>query len=143
MKTLIELLHTGGYSCVIENDEVRTFTRRGVADIHHLLKNEPDFLKGASVADKVVGKAAAALMVLGGVKQLYTDVISSPALNLLTNAGVNVAFIEEVPLIRNRDNTDWCPLEKVCYEEQSPEKLLPLIDQFIAKMKANSTLLAS
>ena len=57
MEELINLLHTGGYSCTIANKgEIRTFTQRGVADIYDLLTQEPEFLKGASIADKVVGK---------------------------------------------------------------------------------------
>ena len=60
MKELIDMLHAGEYSCVIANGErIRTFTRRGVADLYDLLVQEPEFLHGAFVADKVVGKAAA------------------------------------------------------------------------------------
>lgn len=59
-----------------------------------LLENEPEFLLGAFVADKVVGKGAAALMVLGGVKHVYTDVISTPALDLFKTYGVEVSFSE-------------------------------------------------
>ena len=55
------------------------FTQRGVADLYDLLTQEPDFLKGALIADKVVGKGAAALMILGGIKELHTDIISSKA----------------------------------------------------------------
>ena len=91
MKELIEKLHAGGYSCVIANgDCIRTFTQRGVADLYDLLVQDADFLKGASVADKVIGKAAASLMVLGGVKEVYTHTISQPALLLLQEAGINV-----------------------------------------------------
>ena len=62
MEELINLLHTGGYSCVIDNEgKIRTFTQRGVADLYDLLTREPEFLKGALIADKVVGKGAAAL----------------------------------------------------------------------------------
>lgn len=65
MEELINLLHTGGYSCVIANEgKIRTFTQRGVADLYDLLTREPEFLKGALIADKVVGKGAAALMIL-------------------------------------------------------------------------------
>ena len=77
MEELINLLHTGGYSCTIANKgEIRTFTQRGVADIYDLLTQEPEFLKGASIADKVVGKGAAALMILGG----YILILSVPKL---------------------------------------------------------------
>lgn len=135
MEEIIKLLHEGGYSCVIENGEIRTFTRRGVADLYDLLNREATFLKGARVADKVIGKAAAALMVLGGVSEVYTDVISEPALALLRNAGVQVKGVAVVPRIRNRAKTGWCPLETICYEAGEAEEMLPLIRDFVEKMR--------
>ena len=60
MKRLIDILDEGGYSCVIaQGDHIRTFTRRGVADLYDLLQEDAAFLHDASVADKVIGKAAA------------------------------------------------------------------------------------
>ena len=51
MEKLINLLHTGGYSCTIANGgKIRTFTQRGVADLYDLLTQEPEFLKGAGKA---------------------------------------------------------------------------------------------
>ena len=135
MEDIIHLLHQGGYSCVIANDEIRTFTQRGVADLYYLLNHDTAFLKGASIADKVIGKAAAALMVLGGIKKVYTDVISSSALALLRDAKVEVTFGQMVPFIQNRDQTGWCPLEKKCSQKDSAEEILPLIKEFIEKMK--------
>lgn len=70
MEKIIDLLHSGGYSCVIGNGtEIRTFTQRGVADLYDLFRQDPSFMKGAGIADKVIGKAAAGLMVLGGIRQ--------------------------------------------------------------------------
>lgn len=138
MNELINLLHTGGYSCVIANKEkTRTFTQRGVADLYDLLTLEPDFLKGASIADKVVGKGAAALMILGGVKEVYADVISSHALTLFSKSEVKVNFSQEVPFIRNRDQTGWCPVETLCKETDSPEEILLLIQEFLRKIRGN------
>lgn len=137
MEELIKLLHLGGYSCVIANGEVRrTFTQRGVADLYDLLTLEPDFLQGASIADKVVGKGAAALMILGGIKELYTDVISAKALELFRQSDVKVDFKQEVPFIWNRDRTGWCPVETMCSEEESAEAILPMIRDFLEKVRS-------
>ncbi len=137
MKPLIELLHQGGYSCVIrQGEEVRTFTRRGVADLYDLLYQDPAFMRGALLADKVVGKGAAALMILGGIARIYTDLISQPALELLEAAGVPVEYVTLVPHIENRDKTGWCPVETLCRNEQTAEAILPLIDEFIRKMRS-------
>lgn len=81
MESIIDILHKGGYSCVMKNrEEVRTFTQRGVADLYDLYQADSAFMKGATIADKVIGKGAAALMVLGGFKTVYADIISTPAL---------------------------------------------------------------
>jgi len=128
MEELINLLHSGGYSCVIANgDNIRTFTQRGVADLYDLLTQEPDFLKGASIADKVVGKGAAAL-------------ISSKALDLLRSSDIKVHFVQEVPFIWNRDHTGWCPVETMCSEEESAEAILPLIRDFLEKIRSGKKL---
>lgn len=135
MRELIRLLHEKQCSCVIANGEVRVFMQRGVADLYELLDREPGFLKGAFVADKVVGKAAAALMILGGVKELYADVISLPALTLLRDSAVKADSAEVVPYIKNRDQSGWCPLETICYKEGSATDILPLVREFIEAKK--------
>lgn len=67
---IINRLFAEQCSCIIcNNHEIRLFHERGVKDIYRLLKEEPDFLNGSFIADKVIGKAAAALMILGGVKR--------------------------------------------------------------------------
>lgn len=120
---------------IAKDGAVRTFARRGVIDLFELLTNEPDVLQGASVTDKAIGKAAAALMVLGGVKEAATPRISTPARRLLQEASIPVDYDEEVPLILNRDKSDFCPLEKRCKVSDDPEKLLPIIEHFIHEIK--------
>ena len=83
MDKLIKLLHEGNYSCVIKNKEISTFTQRGITDLYDLLNTDPAFLRGAQIADKVIGKAAAVLMVLGRVQEVYTDIISEPAIGFI------------------------------------------------------------
>lgn len=136
MKELIDMLHAGGYSCVIANgDRIRTFTQRGVADLYDLLVQESEFLHGASVADKVIGKAAASLMVLGGVREVYTRTISRPALQLLQEAGVMVTCDEIVDHIINRDRAGWCPLEQASRDLHSAKEIFPVIEKFIANLR--------
>lgn len=132
----IGLLFAEKCSCVIRNgDSVRIFRERGVADLYRLLHEEPALLRGAFVADKVVGKGAAALMVLGGVEAIFADVVSRPALELLAGAGIAVEYTVVVPNIVNRAGTDICPVEQLCAEAESAAECLPQIEGFIHKMK--------
>lgn len=129
-------LESGGWSCVIgKNSEMRTFSKRGVADLYYLLKSEPDFLYNSYIADKVVGKGAAALMVLGKISRLYTRIISTPALRLLQNSGITVEYDTEVEYIVNRSKTGRCPVETLCDGIESPSAMLPLIDEFMLLQK--------
>lgn len=137
MNTLIDILYNGNFSCVIRNgEEVRTFTQRGVADLYDLLKKNPEFLEGAYVADKVIGKAAASLMIIGGVKNIYADTISQAAIDILSTTDISVDYKEKVDYIQNRDQSGWCPLEKLTKEEKSLDDIFVLIENFILKMRS-------
>ncbi|MFI3319002.1 MAG: DUF1893 domain-containing protein [Rikenellaceae bacterium] len=132
MEALVGLLDEGGYSCVIaQGDSVRCFSQRGVADLYALLRDEPQLLRGARVADKVVGLGAAALMLRGGVAVLYTHVISQGALTLLEDGGVEVGYGALVPHIINRAGTGRCPLESRLDGACTLEEMLVRIDKFI------------
>lgn len=132
---LITQLHALKCSCIIRNNgTTRTFHERGVKDLHRLLMQEPEILSGASLADKVVGKGAAALMIAGGVAWVYTDVISQAAMELFEQSRVEVQYGEIVPNIINRAGTDICPVEKLCRDCKTAAECLPLIDKFIKEM---------
>ena len=135
---LIDLLHAEQCSCVIRNgDTIRLFRRRGVKDLFDLLKQEPAFLSGAFVADKVVGKGAAALLILGGVQSLYADSVSEAALELLQTSTVRVAYRQCTPQIINREGTGSCPVEALCRSCRTAAECLPLIEAFLEKMASN------
>ena len=133
---IIAMLHATACSCVVANGErIESFHERGVKDLHRILRDDRALLDGAFIADKVVGKGAAALMVAGGVKSLYTDVISRPALALLSQSGIEVEYSQLVDNIINRTGTDICPVEKLCKECLTAEECLPLIDKFVENMQ--------
>ena len=132
---LITQLHALQCSCIIRNNgTTRTFHERGVKDLHRLLMQEPEILSGASLADKVVGKGAAALMIVGEVAWVYADVISQAAMELFEQSRVEVQYAEIVPNIINRAGTDICPVEKLCRNCKTAAECLPLIDKFIKEM---------
>lgn len=132
---IVKILHDGGHSLVAANGEVRTFDGRGVSDLFRLLTEDPGFLHGAEVADKVVGKGAAALMILGGIDSIYTDVISEPALELLSKSQVKVSYGKKVDNIINRRGDGICPVETLCLPCDTARECFPLIDKFIKTLK--------
>lgn len=136
---LADILHFGNHSLVVEDARgtVHVFDRRGVADLYALLHSQPELLKGANVADKVIGKGAAALMCLGGVERVYTDVLSRPALELFAASRVeDVVYDHLVPGIINRAGTGLCPVETLCMPCATPSECLPLIRGFLTRLKS-------
>lgn len=133
MQSLTALLRNGNHTLVVAggDGEVRTFDRRGVVDLFDLLTAEPQFLRGAVVADKVVGKGAAALMISGGVAEVHTGIISEAALALFAESNVRVTFDRQVPFIRNRAGTGCCPVEALCRDCATAAECLPRIRNFI------------
>lgn len=123
---------------MVRNGQTKTFTGRGVSDLFRLYGEQPEFLQEAEIADKVVGKAAASLMILGGVRKLQTGTISSLALELLRKYPIEVSFRQEVPHIENRSKTGWCPLESRCRDLQTPQECLSVITDFINAQKLQS-----
>ncbi len=115
LQRAIGLLDGGGYTCVIcRGDVYLTETARGVRPLLQLLEGGPD-CHGACAADKVVGKAAAFLYCLLGIRALYARVISQPALEVLEDAGIAVSYARLVPAIRNRTDTGLCPMESAVW----------------------------
>ena len=112
-----------------------TFSQKGVADLYGILTQNPKLLQGAAVADKVVGKGAAALMALGKVKEVWTGIVSHPALELLKGAGIPVSYDMLVEGIVNRTGTGPCPVESLCAGASTPQECLPLITEFIERIK--------
>ena len=132
MHTLIQALHQGAYSCVIrQGDVTRTFRQRGVADLWQLCQSHEHFLQEALVADKVIGKGAAALIIYGGVSQVYADVISQPALALLQTHGVSTSYGQLTERILNRRGDGLCPVETLCVDLESIADMVSAINNFI------------
>ncbi len=135
MEDLIILLHNGEHSLVISNKTINTYDGNGVSDLMRILDEQPNILNGATLADKVVGKGAAALMVIGKVKEVYSDVISQPALNLLVDNKIVVTYGQCVPQIRNRMGTGFCPIETLCLPCKTAEECLIKIKEFTTASK--------
>ena len=132
MKELIDILHNEQLTLVVKSDDgtIHRFTQRGVKDLLTLVAESPETLKGALIADKAVGKAAAACMVVGGVKPVHADVMSEPALALLKQDGVEAGYGTLVDHIINRTGDGWCPMERLSRDENDPAVIIQKVKEF-------------
>lgn len=105
---------------------------RGIAPILRPLEQDPDFFRDAYVADKVIGRAAALLLVKGGIKGLYTKVISRSAIAVL--AGIELVYEQEVPRILNRTGDGFCPMETATQGIEDPEEAFRILQIKLKEM---------
>ena len=126
------LLTSASTIAVVSNGEVFTSQERGVKPLLFLLKEKNGFLKGASVADKVIGKAAALLMVLGEIKEVHTLIISEPAINVFKNHNIKYFYDKKVTRIVNRAGDGLCPMETLCIDVNDPATAFQKITDFIS-----------
>lgn len=69
-------------------------------------------MRGSTVADIIVGKAAAMLFIRSGIVSVYAKTISVAGLQTLRRHGIEPAYHTLAENIRNRAGTDICPMEK-------------------------------
>ena len=120
---------------VVSVDDVFTSHERGVKPLLHLLTEKKGFLKGASVADKVIGKAAALLMALGEIKEVHTLIISEPAIQVFEKYNIPCFYDKKVTRIVNRAGDGLCPMETLCLDVDEPQEAFQKITDFIKTMK--------
>jgi len=92
--------------------------------------------RSASLADKVVGKAVALIVVHAGICAVDTRVASESAVRLLKMHGVPLHAAGIVPQILNRRGDGPCPMEKVTMPFEDVEPGLETLRAFIAARRA-------
>ncbi len=119
-------------------DNVITSDKKGIAPIMDILKDNPEALSGAKVSDRVIGKAAALLLIKGGISTLYTEIISSHALRVLKNNGkIRVMYGKKVPYIINRAGNGMCPMESATFDIDNPDEAYVVLLEKMNEMKRN------
>lgn len=114
------MLESGGYTCVLtDGTAVYTSTLRGVKPLVQFLESRT-IPAGLSAADKVVGRATAYLYVLLEVAEIYAQIISEPAVEVLQAHGIHVQYGKKVLNIINRMGDGICPFEAAVMEITDP-----------------------
>ncbi len=107
---------------------------RGIAPI--LNAAEAGDLKGAIVADKVIGCAAAAIAIVGGAIEVRTPLAAEGAKALLDSRGIRLVAEKTVPTILNRAGTGSCPMEAAVKGCDDPEQMVSKIKETLERIKA-------
>lgn len=112
----------GGATCVLcLGESVYRSEKSGISPMLDYLSEGMRF-DGYSVADKIVGKAAAMLFVLAGVREVYGEVVSQAALPVFEKHRVECTWGTLTEHIVNRRGDGICPMERTVAELDDPSE---------------------
>ena len=105
-----------GCSCVlVKGNQILKSNERGVKPLMNWLERGLD-LTGFCAADKVIGKATAFLYVYLGVREVYGNIISRQAVEVLSKYGVALSCGQVVDAVLNRKGDGFCPMETAVWD---------------------------
>lgn len=131
LKLAKSTLFENEYSIVVvkENEIVYKSESKGLQSLISLYKNDVNTLENSSIADKVIGRAAALILVDSNIKEVYADLISQNAIEILDKSNIPYEYKAQVKEIRNRDNTRMCPMEELSLKCVSADELIEKIEE--------------
>lgn len=131
------MIASGKVSCAVIRDGkiISTAKGQGIAPLLTFYENEPEILKDAFVVDKVIGKAAAMILVLGGAKQVYGELMSETAVEYLTQHGCRALFGKKIDVVANRSGDGICPLENSVMDVEDPQTGYYRLKETISQLK--------
>jgi len=92
-------------------------------------------LSGASVADKIVGKAAALLLAYSRIARVYAAILSKRGLETLRRHEIPVEYDLLVPEILDKEGKKQCPFEKFTSKIESPDQAYEQIKNYVKNIK--------
>lgn len=133
MENLISIISNDDCRGVVRSadGQLHRFTHGGVVDLYRLVTEHPGAVAGGVIADRVIGRGAALLLVKGGISRVYAFVMSSSAAQVLQAAGIECACNREVDHIVNRAGTGMCPVEKATLDTCDPDEAVIRIKAFL------------
>lgn len=132
-----ELMSSGVSTCMIldKDDVVFESNYRGVKPLLDFMDKK--YLGNRLILiDKIIGKGAAMLAHLIGIKEIYTPIISEDGYNYITNyTDIQLECDKRVPFIINRAGDGMCPVENSLKDINESSEALETIHKTLEKLK--------
>jgi len=136
-----ERLKGGGWTLVFVKESTSIYETdiEGLGGFLKAIDELGNKLSGASVADRVVGKAAALLCAHSNVMAAYAVTLSESGLRVLKENNIPSEFETLTPMILNMEKTGQCPFEKLVGDTSNPDTAYSQIKQLHNTLKHSTT----
>ena len=124
---------SGHTICLCKDGNCLYSERRGIAPMMNFIASGTD-MRGYSVADLVVGKAAAMLFILSEIKSVFAKTLSKSGEEILKRYEIPYEYETLTDKIINRDGSDICPMEKAISVTEDPQEAYSILSERIKRM---------
>lgn len=140
MEEARKIIQNGKAECVlIKNDTIYAQERgRGVSPLLVMYDNHREAMSGATLVDKVIGRAAAAIAICGKVRHVHGELMSEDAVEFLNNNSITTSYTTLVHRILNRKRDGLCPLEQSVEGIEDAANALEALRKRIETLQNNS-----
>jgi hypothetical protein len=92
-------------------------------------------LRGTLMVDKIVGRAAALLILYSGAVEVHAGLVSKGGRDVIDRAGVRLFFGEEAEHIKMVDGRIYCPFEAMVQGIDDPEEAYHAIVEKMERLR--------
>ena len=110
----------------------------GIKPVIFKLNENINYFKNLIVADKIVGKASAMLLVLSGVKEVETQILSLSGKDIFDKYHIEYHYEELVDYIINRKGNGMCPMEETVKDIDDLNEAYLALNKKIKELMHNS-----
>lgn len=96
-------------------------------------------LEGTLMVDKILGRAAAFLVIYSKASEAITAVLSTPGKQVLDKYGLKYSYKEEVPHIKMENGVIYCPFERMVQGIEDPIEAYEAIVEKMNSFKTSSS----
>ena len=124
---------------IVKNEKIIFETKKqGITGLLEAIEILDKDIISSSIADKIVGVAAAILCVHAGISSVFAFTISESGIKLLKKYNINFDFNKKVTRILNQTKTDVCPFEKLAMNSINPENAYNNLKSFASQITKKS-----
>ncbi len=134
-----QMILEGKAECVLisNNQIIAHRSGRGISPLLELYDSSRQKMQGAVLVDKVIGRAAAAIAISGGVSHVHGEIMSEDAAAFLRAHKIVSTHTRLVPKILNRKQDGLCPMEEAVEGITDPATAVEALRKKISQLSGN------
>ncbi len=109
---------------------------KGIRPHLEAIEMHGEALRGTVMVDKIVGRAAALLILYSEAAETHAQVLSRPGKQVLDQHGLSTKYEELVDHIKMKDGSIYCPFERMVQGVSDPDEAYTVIVEKMNSLNA-------